>query len=374
MYDKLREEEQQIQKFYNKLLSFVIPFTCISPFTMFIPNHLLQLAIMFGTSIISAPFIYKGINKIQNKQNETLRKDRVYLKQTLNGLRELDDKGKRLEHNTVMFYNYIKEAEENNNYKVESIETINQFLYLINLNYYEKIAKTNNDKARIVTREELIREISDAIIRYMQMNNKKEIDEKDIKTILNMCLFINKKTKEEIVKEFINSKLKRGNYTIYVVEEDKTVKSKKQEFNLSFDMYEKEEYKKIIEHLKTNKTLIEYGNPDSIEYDVDALQDIIMKLIEKYNNKFERKIEDYSIRALVIMIIMNSYVYALVNNKNKISYKEIIKSISNASFIPLELLLEVNKYLTSEYKEKLESIETKKNQKIIVFPNSNQTT
>lgn len=374
MYDKLREEEQQIQKFYNKLLSFIIPFTCISPFTMFIPNHLLQLAIMFGTSIISAPFIYKGINKIQNKQNETLRKDRVYLKQTLNGLRELDDKGKRLEHNTVMFYNYIKEAEENNNYKVESIETINQFLYLINLNYYEKIAKTNNDKARIVTREELIREISDAIIRYMQMNNKKEIDEKDIKTILNMCLFINEKTKEEIVKEFINSKLKRGNYTIYVVEEDKTVKSKKQEFNLSFDMYEKEEYKKIIEHLKTNKTLIEYGNPDSIEYDVDALQDIIMKLIEKYNNKFERKIEDYSIRALVIMIIMNSYVYALVNNKNKISYKEIIKSISNASFIPLELLLEVNKYLTSEYKEKLESIETKKNQKIIVFPNSNQTT
>lgn len=363
MYDKLREEEQQIERFYNKLLSFVLPFTCISPFTMFIPNHLLQLAIMFGTSIISAPFIYKGINKFQNKQNETLRKDGVYLKQTLNGLREIDDKGKRLEHSNVIFYNYIKESEENNNYKVESIETINQFLYLINLNYYEKITKTNNDKARIVTREELIREISDTIIRYMQMNNKKEIDEKDIQTILNMCLFINEKTKKEIVKEVTNSKLKRGNYTIYVVEEDKTVTSKKQEFNLSFDMYEKEEYKKIIEHLKTNKTLIEYGNPDDIEYDIDTIQDIIMKLIEKYNNKFERKIEDYSIRALVIMIIMNSYVYALVNNKNKTSYKEIIKSISYASFIPLEPLLEINKYLISEYKEKLESIETKNNQK-----------
>lgn len=365
-------------KILQKIVSVSLPLSVLLTVSCFIPTIAGIIITVLGTGI-SAPIIDKKLTQFKDKQDKNKIKEQHYIQQLKISLAEMDKKGTRVNRMTPFFTDMIlsKCNEHRINISEDTLQNINQFLYMINANYYDDILdsfKVNNQ--RLQTREEVLREVCDAILRHMEVIEDYAFDDTDTEEVLKSCLFIKDELKEEMIKEFENSKVPGvlGSYR-YIIERkdikkgniEKDYIKKYSEVNkedVSFDIYEKESYVAAITKITEMPHYQKLGNINAISWDIDALMDICIRLVQKYNSELEREMQNYSIAKFAVKIMLASASYALINKTGTISYKEINNAFKKIPNIPNELFNEMTKYLDnlSAMKQK-----EKPNQKIIIF-------
>ncbi len=90
---------------------------------------------------------------------------------------------------TTMFLHYIIRSLEEHNLTLtaEVLTNINDLLYLINANYYYKIANSHR-----LDRETIIERILNQIVIYFQNSDSQELTLKAAATIINNCFLLKK--------------------------------------------------------------------------------------------------------------------------------------------------------------------------------------
>lgn len=315
------------------------------------------------------------------KQNIQSIKEQHYIQQLKIGLQEIDKKGTRINSMTPFFTNMI--TKQLNNHKIildeDNIQNINQFLYMVNSNYYKQIQNSYKvNQERLKTREDVLREILESIIRNMEIKENYTFNDKSVKEVLDSCLFIREEVRNQMIEEFSNAKVQSilGKERYIIERKDIKVENIEKEYeekykeinkdDLSFDIYEKDSYSVAIEKIKEIDHYKKLGNTNNLNWDIEALMDICINIIDNYNNEMERDIDKYSIAIFAVRLILTTTSYALVNKKYNISYKEIINSFSKMTSIPINLQMKITKFLEEKYDS---IIKEKEKQKILVLNN-----
>ncbi len=362
----------------KKIVAISLPLSVLLSFSAMLPTTVGVIVTLVGT-ITAAPMLDKKFTELQTKHDKEKIKEQHYLQQVKIGLAEMDKKGTRVNSMTCFFNDLIlaKCNEHRINIDESTLENINQFLYMINANYYERILndlKVNNQ--RLQSREEVLRNICEAILLHMEIIEDYAFDDIDVEDVLKQCVFIKDELKDEMQEEFESSKVKGvfGKYR-YLIER-KDVKSENIEIDytkkysevnkedISFDIYEKESYIAAIAKINEIPEYQKKGNISAISWDVNALMEICTKLVHKYNSEMERTISNYSIARFAVKLMCATASFALANNKHSVSYNEINTAFKNMKGIPSNLLEEMTKYLENICAEKAHE---KPNQKILIF-------
>ena len=362
----------------QKVVSVSLPLSVLLTFSVFLPTTAAVVVVLTGTAL-AAPILDRQFTKLKDKEDKNKIREQHYIQQVKISLAEMDKKGTRVNRMTPFFNDMImaKCREKKINIDEDTLQNINQFLYMVNSNYYERILdsfKVNNERLR--TREDVLREICDAILRYMEMIEDYAFDDTDVLEVLDICLFIKNDVKVDMIEEFENSKVPGVLGTYRYIIERKDVKSESIEKDytknydevnkddVSFDIYEKESYIAAVSKITEMPHYQKLGNVNALSWDIDALMDIVTNLIHKYNSELERNIEDYSIARFTVKLMLVTTSYALVNKKGTVSYKVITEAFKKLPNIPNELFMDMSKYLDKLCAEKALQ---RPNQKIIIF-------
>ena len=362
----------------QKVVSVSLPLSILLTFSVFLPTTAAVVVVLTGTAL-AAPILDRQFTKLKDKEDKNKIREQHYIQQVKISLAEMDKKGTRVNRMTPFFNDMImaKCREKKINIDEDTLQNINQFLYMVNSNYYERILdsfKVNNERLR--TREDVLREICDAILRHMEMIEDYAFDDTDVKEVLDICLFIKDDVKVDMIEEFENSKVPGVLGTYRYIIERKDVKSESIEKDytknydevnkddVSFDIYEKESYIAAVSKITEMQHYQKLGNVNALSWDIDALMDIVTNLIHKYNSELERNIEDYSIARFTVKLMLVTTSYALVNKKGTVSYKVITEAFKKLPNIPNELFMDMSKYLDKLCAEKALQ---RPNQKIIIF-------
>lgn len=362
----------------QKIVSVSLPLSILLTFTVMLPTTVAVVVTLVGTSV-AAPLLDRKFTEIKDREDKNKIREQHYIQQLKISLAEMDKKGTRVNRMTPFFNDMImaKCNEKKIIIDEDTLQNINQFLYMVNANYYERILdsfKVNNERLR--TREDVLREMCDAILRHMEINEDYSFDDTDVQEILNICLFIKDNVKVDMIEEFENSKVPGvlGTYRYIIERKDVKRESIEKDYtknydevnkeDVSFDIYEKDSYIAAITKITEMPHYQKLGNINAVSWDIDALMDIVTKLIQKYNSELERNIPDYSIAKFTVKLMLVSASYALVNKKGTISYKVITEAFKKLPNIPNELFMDMSKYLDKLCADK---VLEKPNQKIIIF-------
>lgn len=362
----------------QKVVSISLPLSVLLTLSVLLPTAPAIVVTIAGTAI-TAPILDRQFTKLKSKEDKNKIREEHYIQQLKISLAEMDKKGTRVNRMTPFFNDMIlaKCKEKRINIDDDTLQNINQFLYMVNANYYESILdsfKVNNERLR--TREDVLREVCDAILRHMEIIEDYAFDDTDVEEVLNLCLFIKDEVKEEMITEFENSKVPGvlGSYRYIIERKDVKRESIEKDYtknydevnkeDVSFDIYEKESYIAAITKITEMPHYQKLGNVNALSWDIDALMDIVTKLVQKYNSELERNIEGYSIAKFTVKLMLVTTSYALVNKKGTVSYKVITEAFKKLPNIPSELFMDMSKYLDKLCADKALQ---RPNQKILIF-------
>ena len=172
----------------------------------FVPDN--ELSVITGGTILFSPCIYFGMNYLKDKMKERNLRDQHHTAQTYLMMTEANSADHNVTKTTTVFLHELHQEMKKYPTKIDDDDqmSINQFLYLVNANYYDEIIKT----FPMLNREEIVRRLIILILTHLNENEKTTFDENDAKDVLANCLFIKTDLKEEIYKEFKKSKVKFG--------------------------------------------------------------------------------------------------------------------------------------------------------------------
>ena len=308
-----------------------------------------QLSIITGGTILLSPCIYFGMNALKKKSQDRNLRDMHHTAQLFLMMKEAHSADHNVTKTSTIFLHELHQEQKKINVEIDDNEqmNINQFLYLINANYYDEIAKKFPD----LNREEVIRRLITLILLHLEHNNKKTFDEKDAKEVLDRCLFIKQDLKEEIYKEFKKSKVKCGKQKFYeIIRKDTTASIESyqklretDEKNQApdFDIEDLNKVYSLIGCYVNNEDMQELGNT-FLDWDYDFLRKILVLISTKYRQELVKEYgQEYNNLNLAGTFIYNALSYAVVNNREMVGYKEMINCFKGWNYIPFNLQLDI---------------------------------
>lgn len=308
-----------------------------------------QLSIITGGTILLSPCIYFGMNALKKKSQDRNLRDMHHTAQLFLMMKEAHSADHNVTKTSTIFLHELHQEQKKINVEIDDNEqmNINQFLYLINANYYDEIAKKFPD----LNREEVIRRLITLILLHLEHNNKKTFDEKDAKEVLDRCLFIKQDLKEEIYKEFKKSKVKCGKQKFYeIIRKDTTASIESyqklretDEKNQApdFDIEDLNQVYSLIGCYANNEDMQELGNT-FLDWDYDFLRKILVLISTKYRQELVKEYgQEYNNLNLAGTFIYNALSYAVVNNREMVGYKEMINCFKGWNYIPFNLQLDI---------------------------------
>ena len=334
-----------------------------------------QLSIITGGTILLSPCIYFGMNALKKKSQDRINRDMHHTAQLFIMMKEAHSADHNVTKTSTVFLHELHQEQQKINVEIDDNEqmNINQFLYLINANYYDEIAKKFPD----LNREEVIRRLITLILLHLEHNNKKTFDEKDAKEVLDKCLFIKQELKEEIYKEFKKSKVKCGKQKFYeIIRKDTTASIESyqklretDEKNQApdFDIEDLNQVYSLIGCYANNEDMQELGNT-FLDWDYDFLRKILVLISTKYRQELVKEYgQEYNNLNLARTFIYNALSYAVVNNREMVGYKEMINCFKGWNYIPFNLQLDILDDLFEQegipYEEHPYDIKKKRNNK-----------
>lgn len=316
-----------------------------------------SLLVILASNGIMAPLILKKENEIIDKI--TLRKirEKHYIMQTKFVGEESNVSEKIYTDMTFSFFEKIEEhlIKENIFLDDESTVAINQFIYMINANYFDKI----KDNYKKINREKLIDLVLEQITFYLKRTGKNTFSHKDVEEVLNGCIFINDSLKKKIKLEFIDSRISyffKNDYAIIRNDIDNNniafdYKEKKKEDILKhpqFNIYDQDDYKTVIEAVGSNAYLNSLGDATNLEWDLDTLMVIITLIITKFRKRLCEEDNDFTNAKLVSYYVYNVFLYALANGKSSITCFELISTFKSFEYFSLPLKKDILDYLNEK--------------------------
>ena len=308
-----------------------------------------QLSIITGGTLLLSPCIYFGMNALKKKSQDRNLRDMHHTAQLFLMMKEAHSADHNVTKTSTIFLHELHQEQKKINVEIDDNEqmNINQFLYLINANYYDEIAKKFPD----LNREEVIRRLITLILLHLEHNNKKTFDEKDAKEVLDRCLFIKQDLKEEIYKEFKKSKVKCGKQKFYeIIRKDTTAsiesyqKLRETDEKIQapdFDIEDLNQVYSLIGCYANNEDMQELGNT-FLDWDYDFLRKILVLISTKYRQELVKEYgQEYNNLNLAGTFIYNALSYAVVNNREMVGYKEMINCFKGWNYIPFKLQLDI---------------------------------
>lgn len=288
------------------------------------------------------------------------------------------DKQKIITQRTTNFYSFILDKLEANNINIDldTLNLINDFLYLINTSSYYKVSKTHH-----IDRETLIERFLNQIVIFLCHSDTKKIENTDIKTIINSCFFIRASFQEEIINEFTEvtkdfTKAKTRNIANSYINSSELKEAEKNLKNAyHFDPTNKENYKALVEGLTSHDEYLEnYGNLHNIEWDYDILENVV-KIILSYRDEIKKSypVGAYSDFNLISSYIYNVMCYSVINKKAEINYQSLLSTFKDWEDVPYKIKLKITATiiekleLTEMNSPFIEKYKPEKNGKIIKF-------
>lgn len=348
-----------------------------------------SLAFLTGGTIIASPLMYFGMKKLKNKADDRLNRDMHHAGQIAIMFQDALEPDRHITSMTTLFLHEIIEYFEKNNIDFDDSKkmNINQFLYLINANYYEEISK----RLPSLNREQLIRQVLNQIIIYLQDTKKQTFTEKEAAEVMKSCFFIPDELKKQIVTEFKKSKVGFGKQYFYeIARRDidnsiNTYLSKREEEHKGkysrFDIDDANDYHTLIQAYASDDNIKEnYGDPNTLDWDMELLVRIITLIGTKYRAELlELKGDKHSNFNLASSFIFNAITYALVNKKTEVGYTEMLNTFKNWSYLPFDMklrviddIIEQENLSQQDHPYGLKKTSKNSTQKIIKFPDKYQ--
>lgn len=306
---------------------------------------------------VASPLFYILLRKLRKKMDDKFRKDMTSAENLFNMMQEVFSPDRIINETTSVFWSDIDLKFESNNIYLPEHEKycLNKLLYLINLNYFEKISKT----LPTITREKLINHVIDQTVIYYKRTAKKTFDENDAKEIIDYCLLIKPEIKEEIISEFKSSKVKianekdyaiakHGNTILYELGLFEEFSLKQEESGYNFDITSLNDLHTLIVAASEKEYYTQFGNAHELDWDMDFLKRVLVLIAANYRQELIEYHNDYSNLALASSLITNSITYALVNNRSEVGQREILSSFKNWRYIPFTMQ---DKILTKLFEE-----------------------
>lgn len=323
--------------------------TSLSSFLTLIPSINNDLGIITGGTILLSPCVYFGMNYLKEKAKDRQLRDMHHASQLFLMMREGNNADHNVTKSSTLFLHELHQEMNNYDTKIDDNEqmNINQFLYLINANYYDEIIKT----FPMLNREEIVRRLIIVILNHLTDNNKTTFDENDAKEVLGKTIFIKQELKEQIYKEFKKSKVKFGKNKFYEIIRNDTDSSpaayeelrRQDEMNQApnFDIEDLNQIYSLIGCYVNNEMMQELGNT-MLDWDYDFLRRLLVLISTKYRRQL---IDEHGTRHnnlnLTSSFIYNAISYAVVNEREMVGYKEMINAFKNWDYIPFNLQLEI---------------------------------
>lgn len=323
------------------------------------PECLMGTAITItGGTILLSPSMYFGMQKLKNKLEERTTRDMQQATHLSIMLQEEHEKERIIGSLTALFLNEILDVFEieNPNFPQDQIMNINQFIYLINSNYYEKIQKYFPKMSRDI----LVRKIVEQISIYLNDTKTEKFDENTAVGALAYCIFIPATIKKEIILEFKRSKLTvLGTTTYEIIRNDistsinEYIAQKQKEKNAPYNVFdidsETDYYELILSYIQDPYYIEKgYGDPYNIDWNVSFLKKVIKIIVRDHRKELLEKDPHYSNFRLTASLVENSLMYALINNKEQVGPTEIINTFKNWDYLPFNVELSVLDTLFTE--------------------------
>lgn len=307
---------------------------------------------------VAVPVFYILLRKLRKNMDDKFRKDMVSAANLFSMMGELFAQDRIIDENTTVFLSELELKFKAGNIELPSSQMfcLNKLLYLVNINYFEQIS----ENIPSLTREKLISHIIDQTVLYYQRTAKKTFDENDAKEIIDYCLLIKKDIKEEIIKEFKESKVKIANEYDYAIEKrgteylseidsfDEFITSVNNNKGYNFDITSESDLNAIILAASNHENFRKYGNPDELNWNMDFLSRVLTLIATNYRQELIEYHNDYSNLALASSLITNSITYALVNNRKEVGQREILSTFKNWRYVPFTMQ---DKILTKLFEE-----------------------
>lgn len=306
--------------------------------------------------IIAMPIFFVLLKKLRKKMDDRFDKDIIVAGNLITMLSEFQKQDRVIDEKTSLFLTEIALHLDNNSISLDGngLIHINQFLFLVNVNYYDKISASLPS----LTREKLIEHILKQIISYYKHFDRNDFDENDAKVILDHCIYISPELKKEIYQEFKDSKTKFGNTVDYAIARkdipnnidsyEQLANEIKQSKGANFDITNIEDYKTVIQAVCSNDKLEQYGNPYALDWDMDFLYRIMNLIATNYRQELVQMNEEFPNIALVGNYVFNAIIYALVNNREEVGQREMLATFKNWTYLPFAVQ---DKVLTQLFEE-----------------------
>lgn len=333
----------------NKLLEFLGSFSL-----SFSATSILSLLFFgvpyfgFGSLAVSTvltPVVYFATKKIEEKRHADDEKRLRCLKTGFTIMEECCKKNdKTIDQATTNFYYKIEEMVNKYNISLgyNDLDQINDLIYLINANYYDKIV----DSGVAGYREDIIDRLITQIGLYFSFYGNNKFTRKSVLAILQNCKFINDNLKHEIFQEFISSEIGFDRWISHGIEnrgikDVEPVSPRRQlasALSLNFDTSVIDNYEQIIQGLiSADDYLIQYGDISKVEWDMEVLRDFLCIILKDYKLELSSYNPTHSNFDFSRNFIYNLMCYAVFNHKKRIGGCEMIQTLKNVDFIPWDL-------------------------------------
>ena len=334
-YQKDQETLDEFEMMYSLSVLFKVP-----------ENIILNFITKLDSNVNFNKNIFILIKKITDKKIRELHQ--IGRDSTIK--REEEEYDRKITSMTASFKKEITSYFERENIIVEEemINSIDSFLYLINSNYEE--IKSVNKKMR---RKFLIEQLLFQITNYLKENNNTIFDEEATKKVLDTCIFIPQEIKEEILKEFKDSKVKKGRKTTYQIKR-KDIRVGKDSY---LEEYERANSNRIIEWKYDNEynyiTLIEaleasedfqelaIGSAKDLCWDLPFIQAMNIFIHDNYQDELLRMDEEYSNFALISKFLLYTMAYAVEEEISEVTSDVVLASFAEWPLLPFNLKLKI---------------------------------
>lgn len=310
------------------------------------------------------PISYIVVKKLKAKSDQECKTSMQIVDQVAKLFVEIEEKDHKITKSSVCFYQEILNNSILASLNNEAKTNINQFLYMINANYYDEITRAHET----LTREALITRVIEQIGIYVSNNNVASFGPKEVEGVISMCFFIENEIKKQIINEFKKSLIKCGecvNYHIYdknidtskpIDERIKAIEAERDSLEHQLKLFDASDIKWYEFLLKTftkvPADLKEYGEVTSVEWDLFALRDIMSFMLSNFHQELLSIKGDFYNSKVVIDYMYNAFVYTKVNNKTKVGLEEMINTFKNWSFFEdnLDLKLKIMDAIFNEFR------------------------
>ena len=301
----MKSDDKDITKTFDKAygvflrLSFgvSVSFLLLSTLSLFtgMPINLLSTILCL---VLGVPTTFIGLTVLRNKIHNSYVKDMHMFEQLTRGIEEFKD-DPSVEHTKVLegmavFYSFISRKDKNNVIPQSDYNSINAFLFMINENYYEKIAI---DGYKSLSRTTVIEHMISFIISETKENIP--FDDSVAEKVINRAFFINEKTKREMINEFKKSKkIVPGITPLYQIVSSRVSTKSIEEFldkpksdsryGNAIDISNPKDYERLIKRLSKNAKN-KYGDFSEIEIDYETLKEIVCMIKCFYGVEYKEK-------------------------------------------------------------------------------------